>query len=117
MIANTHNGGVGITGRVWESHADTGARRIVQSVLADQMVATVATPPVGPDGLEALLRCLLPTTPGQASRNWRPCCSAYFRGRRFRPRGRDRAPFAEIGLRLCVSHVANRVTEWAGAPN
>ena len=27
------------------------------------MVATVTVPPVGPDGLEALLRCLLPTTP------------------------------------------------------
>ena len=32
-------------------------------MLADQMVAPVATPPVGPDGLEALLRRLLPTTP------------------------------------------------------
>ena len=69
--------------RVWESHADTDVRRIVKpgleralpvytvdepgggggGVLADQMVATVTASPVGPDGLEALLRRLLPTTP------------------------------------------------------
>ena len=65
--------------RVWESHADTGARRIVKparaqpvymvnepvSMLADQVVATVIVPPVGPGDLEALLRCLLPTAPVQ----------------------------------------------------
>ena len=32
-------------------------------MLADRMVAAVAAPPVGPDGLKALLRRLLPTTP------------------------------------------------------
>ena len=133
---------------MWESHSDTGVWRIVRPGperalpvytvddpgLADRMVAAVAAPPVGSDGLEALLRCLLPNTPvppkpiatelesllqrlltgvpaptplhhpGQASWNWRPC-------------GRDRTLFAETGLRLCVSPAANRVTEWAVAPN
>ena len=67
--------------RLWESHADTGARRIVKPsperalpvytvdelacVLADRVVAAVSAPPVGPGDLEALLRCLLPTVPVQ----------------------------------------------------
>ena len=60
---------------VWESHADTGARRIVKPgpertlpvytvdepvcVLDDSMVAAVTMPPVVPDHLETLLRRLL----------------------------------------------------------
>ena len=62
--------------RVWESHADTGARRIVQPGqertlpvytmdepgfgLDDRMVSAVTISPVVPDHLETLLRWLLP---------------------------------------------------------
>ena len=63
--------------RVWESHADTGIRRIVNPVPeralpvytmdepayvpADRVVATVAALPAGPSNLEALLCHLLPS--------------------------------------------------------
>ena len=147
--------------RVWESHADTGAQRIVKpgperslplytvdeprGMLADRMVAAVTVPPVGPDGIDTLLRRLLPTIPvlmpppkpiptelgsllqcrrrsplyhlGPGLRHWRPCWSACFRGRRSPSRGRDRALLAGTGLRLYVSPVANQVMEWAGAPS
>ena len=65
--------------RVWQSHADTGTRRILKPglemalpvytvdepgcVLADQMVAAVTAPPARTHNLEALLLRLLPTTP------------------------------------------------------
>ena len=68
--------------RVWESHADTDAQRIVKPttekawpmytvnepacVPADQVVAAVGAPSVGLCEIEALLKCLLPTTPVQA---------------------------------------------------
>ena len=42
-------------------------------------------------------------------RHWKPCCRAWFWGRRSRSHGRDRALLAETGLRLCVSSVANLV--------
>ena len=63
--------------RVWESHANTDARRNVKPAPerarpvytvnepADQAVGAVAAPPVGLGDLEALLRCLLPTAPVQ----------------------------------------------------
>ena len=67
--------------RVWESHADTCTRIIVKPaperalpvctvdepacVPADRVMAAVTVPPVGQGDLEALLRCLLPTSPVQ----------------------------------------------------
>ena len=63
--------------RVWESHANTDARRNVKPAPerarpvytvnepADQAVVAVAAPPVGLGDLEALLICLLPTAPVQ----------------------------------------------------
>ena len=79
---------------MWESHADTGARRIVKPgperalpvytvdepwcVLADWMVAAVTAPPVGTDNLEALLR-LRRRRPSRYPQSWRVCCNVYCR--------------------------------------
>ena len=93
--------------RVWESHADTEARRFsklgperalpIYTVdepgcgLDDRMVAAVTVPPAVPDQLEILLRRLLPTSLVAASpppppnpRSWKVCYSDYWRECRHR---------------------------------
>ena len=86
-------------------------------VSADRVVAAVAAPPVEPGNLEALLRrypriwnfcwsayCQVRRDRHRhrylrlGLREWKPCCNACFRKRRFRPRGRDRFPLTETGL-------------------
>ena len=138
---------------MWESHADTGARRIVkpgseralpvftidepECVLADRMVAAITAPPVGMDNLEVLLRRLLPTTTGptpppkpiptELESLLQRLLSGVLAPARAPPPKTGITDMETLlqrllqgtptGLRLCVSHMANRVTEWAGALN
>ena len=93
--------------RVWESHADTEARKFSKPGperalpiypedepgcgLDDRMVASVTVPPAVPDRLETLLRWLLPTSlvpaspPNRYPRSWKVCYSDYCPLRHPRP--------------------------------